>query len=448
MSERSRGPEPQRGKVQECQRQVHCIQIRLLNIAGEQNAAMMVAATATLGELRAQIAASMHLGPQVKLSLALGERILSEAMEGSSLSKLGIQEGTALTLIKEPVRQIVTVFADNAAKIWSSASGECLHTLAGHSDEIESAAFSSDGVLVATASRDKLAKIWAAASGQCVATLSGHKNAVSSALFSPDSASVVTTAEDNTAKIWKTASGECLITLDVGWNHGPTTAMFSSSGISVVTTLDVEPTAEIWNVASGALMARLIGHNRKVETAVFSSNDVWVITASRDETAKIWNADGGKCLVTLAGHVACVDSAVFSPDNTRVATAASDLTTRIWDPTSGECLLTLVSPENLAHQCVNHAVFSSDGSQVLSLGGGLARIWSSGSGACLAKFHSDTDGCWNAVFSSDSVLVVVLRTEDTAQIWSAASGELLLTLDWHCDEVYSVLGCSSVLCCS
>ena len=159
MSDRSRSPQPQREKVQKRRRQIHCIQIRLLNIAGEQNAAMMVASTATLGELRAQIAASMHLAPHVKLSFAFGEHFLSEAMEGSSLSNLGIQEGTALTLIKEPLRQIVTASAENAAKIWSSASGECLHILTGHSNEIESATFSPDGFLVATASRDRLAKI-------------------------------------------------------------------------------------------------------------------------------------------------------------------------------------------------------------------------------------------------------------------------------------------------
>ena len=217
--------------------------------------------------------------------------------------------------------------------------------------------------------------------------------------------------------------------------------MFSSSCVSVLTTSDVdstsdeEPTAEIWNAASGALMARLIGHNRKVETAVFSSNDVSVVTSSRDTTAKIWNADGGKCVVTLAGHVAGVFSAVFSPDDTLVATASADMTTKLWNPTSGECLLTLVGPENVVDQYENYAVFSADGSQVLTLGGGLARIWNSASGACLAKFHTDSDNCWRAIYSSDSILVVGKWSDDTVRIWSAVSGELLLTLAGHHDAV-------------
>ena len=49
-----------------------------------------------------------------------------------------------------------------------------------------SAVFSPDGQQVLTASGDKTAKVWSAASGECLLTLVGHEDFVNSVGFSPD----------------------------------------------------------------------------------------------------------------------------------------------------------------------------------------------------------------------------------------------------------------------
>jgi WD40 repeat protein len=51
------------------------------------------------------------------------------------------------------------------AKIWDAGSGVCLQTLEGHSSRVSSAALSSDGRWVVTASYDGTARIWDASSG-------------------------------------------------------------------------------------------------------------------------------------------------------------------------------------------------------------------------------------------------------------------------------------------
>jgi WD40 repeat protein len=50
--------------------------------------------------------------------------------------------------------------------------GACLQTLEGHSDSVNSVAFSHDSARLASASSDRTVKIWDASSGACLQTLS------------------------------------------------------------------------------------------------------------------------------------------------------------------------------------------------------------------------------------------------------------------------------------
>ena len=58
-----------------------------------------------------------------------------------------------------------------------------------------------------------LGPLWDAASGECTATLSGHSDDVNSCAFSPAGDRLVSASWDNTLKLWDAASGECLMTL-------------------------------------------------------------------------------------------------------------------------------------------------------------------------------------------------------------------------------------------
>src|SRR5271163_442493 len=95
---------------------------------------------------------------------------------------------------------------------WSA----CLQTLEGHSDWVNSVAFSHDSARLASASSDNTVKIWDASSGECLQTLEGHSGGVNSVVFSHDSARLASASYDKTVKIWDASSGKCLQTLDVG----------------------------------------------------------------------------------------------------------------------------------------------------------------------------------------------------------------------------------------
>jgi dynein assembly factor with WDR repeat domains 1 len=64
---------------------------------------------------------------------------------------------------------------DSTAKLWDVETGTELCSLWGHSAEIVSLSFNTEGGLVVTGSFDHTAKVWDVKSGRCIHTLTGHR---------------------------------------------------------------------------------------------------------------------------------------------------------------------------------------------------------------------------------------------------------------------------------
>jgi dynein assembly factor with WDR repeat domains 1 len=69
---------------------------------------------------------------------------------------------------------------DNTARLWDVNTGECLHTLLGHTAEIVSLNFDTNGQKIITGSFDHTVKLWDVKTGRCIHTLAGHNGEISS----------------------------------------------------------------------------------------------------------------------------------------------------------------------------------------------------------------------------------------------------------------------------
>ncbi|MDB9356222.1 protein kinase, partial [Nodularia spumigena CS-587/03] len=65
-------------------------------------------------------------------------------------------------------------------------TGKDISTLTGHSDSVNSLAFSRDGQFLASGSDDKTIKLWNVLTGKDISTLTGHNYSIRSIAFSSD----------------------------------------------------------------------------------------------------------------------------------------------------------------------------------------------------------------------------------------------------------------------
>jgi len=141
--------------------------------------------------------------------------------------------------------------------------------------------------------------------------------------------------------------------------------------------------------------------------------------------------------LTLRGHTDTLWSAVYSQDGTKIATASADGTARVWDATTGKELLSVKSVVKGTRPSTDfegwgwfwYATFSPDGKYLATADGdGIAHIWDAVTGEELLALEGHRDEVDHIEFSPDGSRVVTVSPDGLAILWDVLTGEKLLTL--------------------
>ncbi|KZP30695.1 hypothetical protein FIBSPDRAFT_978725, partial [Athelia psychrophila] len=127
---------------------------------------------------------------------------------------------------------IVSVPLHGSPILWDAVSGAHLTTLKGHSDRVNTVAFSHDGTRIVSGSDDKRVRIWDTASGGILKIIAGHKSGVAFATFSHDDTRIASGSQHGTVRLWDTINGAHVMTLE-GHAERVVSVQFSPNGFHI-----------------------------------------------------------------------------------------------------------------------------------------------------------------------------------------------------------------------
>ncbi|GJE99607.1 WD40 repeat domain-containing protein [Phanerochaete sordida] len=308
--------------------------------------------------------------------------------------------------------------------IWRLQDGLTVQRLErdGHTDTIKQIAFSRDGQHVGSGVNDKVALVWDVKTGDVVHRLEGHEEDVNYAAFLPDGTQIATRSDDS-LRIWNASSGDLLHTItDLEQSGWYTEVIFSPDLSRLATRSDAsrEDTAVvILDCRTGERIATL--RKRYIHCMAFSPEGDRIATGSRDGRACVWDAANGKALLELKGHTDWVQEVAFSPDGGEVATASDDGTVMTCDSRTGERRFTFcVESVRGGDKERVFAVAYSPVNEFIACGAfdGCVRVWNRRTGAFVATFQGHTEPVLRVMFTPGGWDILSYGADEVVRLWS------------------------------
>ena len=245
---------------------------------------------------------------------------------------------------------------------FGAVTGSQVAVLSGHTGQVRSLAFSSDGTFLVSGSEDKTVRLWDVQTGRVVKTLYGHTEQIRSVSISADNTIIASGSNDKQVRLWNIKTGNCCI---------------------------------------------IEGHKDCVKTVTFSPTNPQLLLAFDSGIVQQWGTDGYEIGSSIPGRYAA-----FSPDGTQfVLIKGKTVTIRNTDSR-----MTVVE-FNLTHS-IPYCCFSPNGSLIAFPVGGIIHIWNTtGQGPHLIQTLSRHTGRITALVFSSSLTLTSASTDSSVKFW-------------------------------
>jgi glutamine cyclotransferase len=280
----------------------------------------------------------------------------------------------------------------------------------GHTEEVKSVAFSSDGRYGASGSVDQSVRIWDLATGKEEQVLKGHSKQVWGVAFHPNNRQVFSASWDTTARLWDIKTGN-----EVRRYQHPIDAngiAVSRDGGSILTGCD-NHSVYLWNASSGEEIKRFSGHTGFVYGVAFAPDGRHIASGSVDKSARVFDLTTGQQVKAFEGHGNAVTQVAFSPDS-RHLFICGDSAAHMWEWNVGKEVRRFGSQTGF----VLALAVTPDGRRLVTAGDDkLLRVWDVATGKELAQLKGHTDSVTCLAISADGRRVLSGSMDRSVRLW-------------------------------
>ena len=384
-------------------------------------------------------------GGTVLTGNADGVARLWQVSTGNPLGDAILQQGSIRGIKFDPEGKVILTFGGGpGARLWDASTRRELGSSLPHLYQVRDASFSADGRLVLTGSEDHTARLWDRNRGEPIGSPLQHTDTVRAVVFSPDGKRMATASADGTARIWDCATTQPTCKPLVH-HQAISSVAFRADGLILATGSD-DQTARLWDARSGEPIGLPLQHAGQVWQVAFSP-DGRLLSWGQDDPVRLWDVGAVMPVETTLSHQHPVSAVAFSPDGSRILTTTFDAATsqgqmQQWDAATHQPF----GPAIPQAASILAVTFSPDSKQILSAVGNLDRglsevqLWDSATGKPVGRPVRHGRTVTAVAFRPDGKRFLTASQDRTARLWSAATGELILTFphdDYLTDAAFS-----------
>jgi len=348
-------------------------------------------------------------------------------------------------------RHIVSGSSDTTLIMWDAVTGTQSRSLMiGHRSEVEAVDFNHDGTLLASAALDGELRLWAGDTGDAIGgALRSGSERLNTVAFD-ERQDILATGGDGLA-LWDVSDPENPVQIGglVDTEEQAVSSVAFHPLVDVLAAGHLDGSVTLWDIRDleqPRVLTTLHGHDNEVWGLAFSPNGKLMATGSDDRTIILWDVSTAllnpasvvPTIDPLDGHTNYVLDLAFSPDGGMIASASGDNTVRLWSTRTGRQLGVPLSGHS---NFVNALDFSPDGQRLVSGGDdGAAIVWDVTTLHRLSqRIAVHPDGVMSMALNPQGTLLAIGGWDTAIDMIDMATGELIAEpLTTHYDLVTEV----------
>jgi WD40 repeat protein len=353
-----------------------------------------------------------------------GDIIILNAITGSKASVLSghTKEVNSLTFLSNGT-SLVSGSDDCTVKLWDMQTGGVVETFYGHTNWVYSVSISADCATIASGSSDNTIRLWDTWTGKCHHVIS-QQSAVRNIRFSPTDPQHLISICDS--KVWQWNTDGHQIKPPYGGSHiafSPDGAQFVSCHKNIVTvhnSKSAEIVAEFHVTDNNTCCCCFSADSRLVAVAASSTIYVWDITSSSPHLIE-----------TFICYTNKITSLAFSSPSTLIS-AYGDQSVRFWQIKAPSTDLGVANPTSisLTSPIKSITLQAKYGITITTDSDGVVRTWDILTGLCKVSFQTPaTASCKRDVQLINGKLICVWHADRKLYVWDTEKRKSLLEID-------------------